>query len=229
MIKRILRKLIYREKSSGEKYIAYCKRGGGATIGNNVTVYSAKNTTIDETSLQHIFIGDNTQITAGVIILAHDYSYSVLGNIYGELPRQQKDTIIGKNVFIGMNSIILMGSNIGDNVIIGAGSVVSGHIPSNTVCAGNPAKIICSLDQFLVKGRTRFEESARCYYAGIKRKKQDVTEEDMIIYRSLFAEKSEMERYIAYGKFRGLENEKIINMENYRKYKTFNDFMEDIQ
>lgn len=229
MIKQILRKLIYREKSSGEKYIAYCKRGGGATIGNNVTVYSAKNTTIDETSLQHIFIGDNTQITAGVIILAHDYSYSVLGNIYGELPRQQKDTIIGKNVFIGMNSIILMGSNIGDNVIIGAGSVVSGHIPSNTVCAGNPAKIICSLDQFLVKGRTRFEESARCYYAGIKRKKQDVTEEDMIIYRSLFAEKSEMERYIAYGKFRGVENEKIINMENYRKYKTFNDFMEDIQ
>lgn len=228
MIKRILRKLIYREKSSGEKYIAYCKRGG-ATIGNNVTVYSAKNTTIDETSLQHIFIGDNTQITAGVIILAHDYSYSVLGNVYGELPRQQKDTIIGKNVFIGMNSIILMGSNIGDNVIIGAGSVVSGHIPSNTVCAGNPAKIICSLDQFLVKGRTRFEESARCYYAGIKRKKQDVTEEDMIIYRSLFAEKSEMERYIAYGKFRGVENEKIINMENYRKYKTFNDFMEDIQ
>lgn len=228
MIKRILRRLIYREKSSGEKYIAYCKRGG-ATIGNNVTVYSAKNTTIDETSLQHIFIGDNTQITAGVIILAHDYSYSVLGNIYGELPRQQKDTIIGKNVFIGMNSIILMGSNIGDNVIIGAGSVVSGHIPSNTVCAGNPAKIICSLDQFLVKGRTRFEESARCYYAGIKRKKQDVTEEDMIIYRSLFAEKSEMERYIAYGKFRGVENEKIINMENYRKYKTFNDFMEDIQ
>mgnify|MGYP001121217416 FL=1 len=228
MIKRILRKLIYREKSSGEKYIAYCKRGG-ATIGNNVTVYSAKNTTIDETSLQHIFIGDNTQITAGVIILAHDYSYSVLGNIYGELPRQQKDTIIGKNVFIGMNSIILMGSNIGDNVIIGAGSVVSGHIPSNTVCAGNPAKIICSLDQFLVKGRTRFEESARCYYAGIKRKKQDVAEEDMIIYRSLFAEKSEMERYIAYGKFRGVENEKIINMENYRKYKTFNDFMEDIQ
>lgn len=179
MIKRILRKLIYREKSSGEKYIAYCKRGG-ATIGNNVTVYSAKNTTIDETSLQHIFIGDNTQITAGVIILAHDYSYSVLGNIYGELPRQQKDTIIGKNVFIGMNSIILMGSNIGDNVIIGAGSVVSGHIPSNTVCAGNPAKIICSLDQFLVKGRTRFEESARCYYAGIKRKKQDVRRYDNI-------------------------------------------------
>ena len=51
----------------------------------------------------------------------------------------------------------------------------------------------------------------------------------MIIYRSLFAEKSEMERYIAYVKFRGVENEKIINMENYRKYKTFNDFMEDIQ
>ena len=107
-----------------------------------MTVYSAKNTTIDETSLQHIFIGDNTQITAGVIILAHDYSYSVLGNIYGELPRQQKDTIIGKNVFIGMNSIILMGSNIGDNVIIGAGSVVTKNIPDDSVAVGNPAKVI---------------------------------------------------------------------------------------
>lgn len=67
--------------------------GGGATIGNNVTVYSAKNTTIDETSLQHIFIGDNTQITAGVIILAHDYSYSVLGNIYGMNCQGNKETL----------------------------------------------------------------------------------------------------------------------------------------
>mgnify|MGYP000899967112 FL=1 len=114
-----------------------------------MTVYNARNTTIDETSLQHIFIGDNTQITAGVIVLAHDYSYSVLGNIFGELPRQQRDTVIGKNVFIGMNSVILMGAKIGDNVIVGAGSVVSGSIPSNSVCAGNPAKVICSLEQFL--------------------------------------------------------------------------------
>ena len=93
MIKQIVKKIIYRERSSGNAYIDYFRRGG-ATIGKNVTVYNARNTTIDETSLQHIFIGDNTQITAGVIVLAHDYSYSVLGNIFGELPRQQRDTVI---------------------------------------------------------------------------------------------------------------------------------------
>lgn len=194
-----------------------------------MTVYNAKNTTIDETSLQHIFIGDNTQITAGVIVLAHDYSYSVLGNIFGELPRQQRDTVIGKNVFIGMNSVILMGAAIGDNVIVGAGSVVSGSIPSNSVCAGNPAKVICSLEQFLDKARVRFEESAKCYYAGINRKNRKMTEDDMIIYRSLFTEKSEMDRFVADGNFCGLESKKKVNMESYRKYKTFNDFVEDMQ
>ena len=228
MIKQIVKKIIYRERSSGNAYIDYCRRGG-ATIGKNVTVYNARNTTIDETSLQHIFIGDNTQITAGVIVLAHDYSYSVLGNIFGELPRQQRDTVIGKNVFIGMNSVILMGAKIGDNVIVGAGSVVSGSIPSNSVCAGNPAKVICSLELFLDKSRVRFEESAKCYYAGINRKNQKVTEDDMIVYRSLFTEKSEMDRFVADGNFCGLENKKKVNMESYRKYRTFNDFMEDIQ
>lgn len=202
--------------------------GGGATIGKNVTVYNARNTTIDETSLPHIFIGANTQITAGVIILAHDYSYSVLGNAFGELPRQQRDTVIGENVFIGMNSIILMGANIGDNVIIGAGSVVSGRIPPNSVCAGNPARAICSLEDFLVKSRERFQDSARCYCAAIKRKKGSISENDVIIYKSLFSEKGEMQDFIQKENFCGLESKEKISMENYRKYKSFNDFLEAI-
>ena len=55
-------------------------------------------------------------------------------------------TIIGKNVFIGTRSIILKGSKIGDNTIIGAGSVVAGEIPCNVIAAGNPCKIIKKLD-----------------------------------------------------------------------------------
>lgn len=47
-----------------------------------------------------------------------------------------------------MNSIILCGTQIGNNVIIGANSVVSGEYPDDCVIAGNPAKIICTLDEF---------------------------------------------------------------------------------
>lgn len=59
--------------------------------------------------------------------------------------------VIGNNVFIGMNSIILPGVTIGDNVIIGAGSVVAKDIPANSVCAGVPARVIKTMDEYAQK------------------------------------------------------------------------------
>ena len=123
----------------------------GLSIGDNCIIYKPKNTLIDLTSLDFIKIGNNVQITEGVKILGHDYSYSVVTNKYNVLYRPQKETIIGNNVFIGMNSIILMGSNIGNNVIIGAGSVVHGIVDSDSVYAGNPAKKICTLYEYKEK------------------------------------------------------------------------------
>ena len=48
----------------------------------------------------------------------------------------------GNNVFIGMNTLIVNAVKIGDNAVIGAGSIVTCDIPSNEVWAGNPAKFI---------------------------------------------------------------------------------------
>lgn len=57
-----------------------------------------------------------------------------------------KDVIIGKKCWIGMNAIILPGVKLGDNTIVGAGSVVTKSFPDgNLVIAGNPAKIINKL------------------------------------------------------------------------------------
>ena len=58
-----------------------------------------------------------------------------------------KPVSIGDNSFIGAKSIILPGTQIGDNVIIGAGTVVKGKIPDNVVVAGNPCRIIRSIDE----------------------------------------------------------------------------------
>ena len=56
-----------------------------------------------------------------------------------------RDVVIGKRVWIGANSIVLKGSKIGDNSVIGAGSLVTGQIPENSVAAGNPCRVLRSL------------------------------------------------------------------------------------
>lgn len=78
-----------------------------------------------------IFIGAETLITREAMILAHDASRGIKLN-----------TRIGKRCFIGVRSIILPGVTIGDEVIVGAGAVVTKDVPSNCIVAGNPAHII---------------------------------------------------------------------------------------
>ena len=114
-----------------------------------------------------ISIGDNFGITGGSIVAAERI---IIGNhvlIGGnclitdtdfhplekekrkELPKEiiTKPVIIGNDVFIGAQSIVLKGTTIGEGSIIGAGSVVSGDIPENVIAAGNPAIIIRKIGQ----------------------------------------------------------------------------------
>ena len=72
-----------------------------------------------------------------------------------------KEVSIEDNVWIGEKSIILKGTKIGANSIIGAGSVVSGEVPPNTIYAGNPAREIRKLDKGnFVTRETLFSESS---------------------------------------------------------------------
>lgn len=131
-------------------------RKQGIEIGEGTVLFSGPTHCNIDTQNPHLLtIGKNVQITHGVIMLTHDYSWSVIKGKYGEVYGGQAPLTIGDNVFIGMNAILLAGTTVGNNVVIGAGSVVKGDIPSDVVVAGNPAHVICSIEEYRNKRRER--------------------------------------------------------------------------
>lgn len=113
--------------------------GASISLGSHVGL---NGTTI--TSKSSISIGDHTMIAANTIIVDSDFHtlWPPEDRWKTDTASFDKEVVIGKNVWIGINSIILKGTVIGDNSIIGAGSVVTGTIPANALAVGNPAKVI---------------------------------------------------------------------------------------
>ena len=178
---------IFPNMFSSDDMINYL-RGNGINIGKGCRFYRPSSMIIDISRPCQLSIGNYCKITAGVVILAHDYSRSVLRRVYGEVIGEAKHTIIGDNVFIGMNALVLMGANIGNNCIIGAGAVVSGRIPDNSVVAGNPAKVIMTLDEFYSKRKSRYIDEAKQYIVDFNNKYSRFPKEnEMLAFWPLFA------------------------------------------
>lgn len=78
-----------------------------------------------------VHIGSYSRIAGGVIFLAHD-----------DCRKMKADTYLGSCCFVGARTIIMPGVVIGNEVVIGAGSIVTKDIPDNCIAAGNPAKVI---------------------------------------------------------------------------------------
>ncbi len=74
------------------------------------------------------------------------------------------NVVIGNNVFIGADSVILPGVTIGDNVVVGANSTVSRDVPSNVVVAGSPAIYIHTIDEFISRNKELMK--SRPVYSG---------------------------------------------------------------
>ena len=143
--KRFFRKVLY--KLDREKYLSRY----GFRHGKNFHNFSPQ--AIDVNWPWLISVGDDVTISFEVRILAHDSSVEKAG-----VPAKLGRVDIGSNVFIGAKSLILCDTRIGDHVIIGAGSVVTKDIASNSVVAGNPARYICSFEEFALKHKKGREE-----------------------------------------------------------------------
>ena len=127
----------------------------GMTVGKNFKRLNG--VILDPGHCWLIEIGDNVTMAPRVHILCHDAStkqfldYTKIGRVS-----------IGNNVFIGAESVVLPGVTIGDNVIIGANSTVTHDIPAGSMAVGTPARVICTLEEYLMKEKIRME-TAPCY------------------------------------------------------------------
>ena len=102
--------------------------------------YSAKiegTVILDKLNPGGIHIGANTLVAGGAVVLSHEHHKRV-----GENEPYCVDTFIGKRCFIGINAVIMPGIKIGDEVIVGAGSIVTKSVESNCIVAGNPARVL---------------------------------------------------------------------------------------
>lgn len=160
MVKAVIRRLLLGCKADSASYITHLRRLG-MRIGEGTTVFDPGSVFIDDTRPWMVEIGQNVQITRGVTILTHGYDWSVLKGVSGEVLGSCGKVTIGDNVFLGMNAILLKGTTIGSNVIIGAGSVVTGDIPPNCVAAGNPARVLMPLEAYREKRKAAQEREAR--------------------------------------------------------------------
>lgn len=111
-------------------------------IGNNVVVNaSTGQLTIINSKANSIIIEDGCMLSNNIEIHNTDYHYIYDDN--NNIINPEKSIIIHKNVWIGLRTVILKGTEISENCVIGACSLLSGkYMHSNCVIAGNPAKII---------------------------------------------------------------------------------------
>ena len=147
---------------SGKNYIEYLRRKG-IKIGNGTIVFSPKHINIDISRPHLIEIGENVFLHKGTTIMAHDWASYTFVNKYNDFIPSHGKVKIGNNVWLGENVSILKGVTIGNDVIIGFGSIVTKDIPSNSIAVGIPAKVICSFDDYYKKRKNDFIEEAIQY------------------------------------------------------------------
>ncbi|MDD7273541.1 MAG: acyltransferase [Prevotella sp.] len=148
----ILSKILYKLKkiyriSSNDRFINYLK-AEGVTIGKNVLFREPRTTAIDLSRPCLISIGSNVDINTHFTIMTHDFCNYVFRNAFSDYINSSGRVNIGSNIYFGRDVTILKGASVGNNCIIGAGSIITKDIPDNSVAVGAPCKVICSLEEY---------------------------------------------------------------------------------
>lgn len=170
--------------------------GGGVKIGDNVKFRGIRSTLIDMTRPCLVEIGDNVDINRNFQLFTHDWGTHVFRNKYHDFVNSSGKVTIGSNIYFGTSVIVLKGVAIGDNCIIAAGSLVTKDIPANSVAAGVPCKVICSIDDYFKKRRQKGYEEA-CEYVRSFRNRNGRTPKASELWEEFiyFVDKTNMQDY----------------------------------
>ncbi len=116
---------------------------GGKHVHFGKNVYANFNLTMVDDG--HIYVGDYTMFAPGVIVATA--GHPILPELRETVYQYNMPVHIGKNCWIGAGAIILPGVTIGDQVVVGAGSVVTKDLPSNVVAVGNPCRVVREINE----------------------------------------------------------------------------------
>lgn len=168
-ISRIVKELLGKSENAFINPPFYCDYGSHIEAGKNF--FANYNCTIIDVA--KVTIGDNCQMAPNVAIYTAGHPLHPVSR--NSLYEYGISVTIGDNVWIGGNTVILPGVHIGSNTVIGAGSVVTKHIPDWVVAAGNPCRVIKKIT----------EDDKKYYYKD--REFDDVAWENIMKFTSGFS------------------------------------------
>ena len=147
----LLHKIKSHVRSSQSTSFVDAARAAGVLIGENCAIYSPLPCGRDSFLLE---IGNNVTISFGVSFILHDNA--IIKPTKGAKTDLLGKIIVGDHCFIGANSILIPGVSLAEQTIVGAGSVVTRSVSTpGLVIAGNPAKIVGTVDSYLRKNANR--------------------------------------------------------------------------
>lgn len=116
---------------------------GGKHVHFGDNVYANFNLTlVDDT---HIYVGDGTMLAPNVVLATA--GHPILPELREKAYQYNSPVHIGKNCWLGAGVIVLPGVTIGDNTVVGAGSVVTKDLPANVVAVGNPCRVMRAIGE----------------------------------------------------------------------------------
>ena len=151
----IIKRIKWRLALTNEiRFIKYL-REQGIVIGEKCHFGDPKTITIDLTRPYLVEIGDSVRMNKGFTLLTHDFTTSTLQNVYNEFIPSSGKVKIGNNVYFAQKCTVLKGVTIGNNCIIGYGSLITKDIPDNSVVNGIPARVVCTIEEYYKKRKEK--------------------------------------------------------------------------